>query len=203
MAFIPNPDTVKVAVEYLLDSQEVANIYHVDVGATITSVIINAILDEFVDWLTVEIMPLLSDDLHVTAVTGRDVSTVSGMFIERPITPTIDGSVTGGALPNNVAICGTWLTDQSGRSYRGRSYFPGLAESDVQASYLDTPDAAALAVAMVELVNMIDGIGYDLVVASYQTANAPRVTAVNTPIIAAGVNTVVDSQRRRLPGRGT
>ena len=203
MPFIPNPDTVKVAVEYLMDGQELANIFHVDVGATVTEAIINLVLDEVVTWLTTELMPNLSDDCQVTAVTGRDVSSSTGMLIERPIDPFIDGGQAAGALPNNVALCATWFTPLAGRSYRGRTYIPGLDETNVTLSRIAGATATGFAIAMIELVNLIDAAGYALVVASYFSELAPRVTAVNTPITAVGVNTVVDSQRRRLPGRGT
>jgi len=203
MAFIPATNIVKVVVEGLLDGQQLANIFHVDVGAAVTTVIMDAILDEFVDWLTDELLPNLSQDYEVTAVTARDLTTITGSLIERPLDPFLAGGQAAGSLPNNVALCGTWFTSLAGRSYRGRTYIAGVDETNVTLSRILSGTAAAFATVLVELVNMIGAIGYDLVVTSFQTANAPRVSAVSTPIIAAGVNTVTDSQRRRLPGRGT
>lgn len=203
MAFIPNPDTVRVAVEGLQDGQEIANIYHVDVGATVTEAIINIILDVFVDWITTEFLANLCEDYEVTQVTGRDLTTSTGMLVERPLTPTLPGDQAIPALPNNVAVCATWLTPLAGRSYRGRTYIPAPDPTYITLSRVEPALASALAVSMIELVNLIDAEGYALVVASYQSGNAPRVAGVNTPITAVGVNTVTDSQRRRLPGRGT
>ena len=202
MAFIPATNCVRVVVEGLLDGQELANVYHVDVGATVTTVIMNAIIDEFETWLTDELLPNVSEDYEVTAITARDLTTITGALIERPQDPFLAGGQAAGALPNNVALCTTWFTSLAGRSYRGRTYVAGLDETNVTLSRILSGTAAAFATVMVELVNMIAAIGYDLVVASFYTALAPRVSAVLTPIIAAGVNTVMDSQRRRLPGRG-
>ena len=202
MAFIPATNCVRVVVEGLLDGQELANVYHVDVGATVTTVIMNAIIDEFETWLTDELLPNVSEDYEVTAITARDLTTITGALIERPQDPFLAGGQAAGALPNNVALCTTWFTSLAGRSYRGRTYVAGLDETNVTLSRILSGTASAFATVMVELVNMIAAIGYDLVVASFYTALAPRVSAVLTPIIAAGVNTVMDSQRRRLPGRG-
>jgi len=55
----------------------------------------------------------------------------------------------------------------------------------------------------IDLVDTLSTAGYELVVTSFQTGLAPRVAGVSTPVTSVGVNTTVDSQRRRLPGRET
>jgi hypothetical protein len=57
---------------------------------------------------------------------------------------------------------------------------------------------------MTNLKSVIEGLGYVWVIVSYITDNAPRVGGpvyfeVNDILI---VDDVIDSQRRRLPGRG-
>lgn len=203
MAFIPAANTVRVVIEGLLDGQEIANVFHVDVGASVTTGDMNDIIDEFETWLTAELLPNLSDDYEVTAITARDLTTVTGALIERPQDPFLAGGQAAGSLPNNVALCATWFTAQAGRSYRGRTYIPAVDETNVTLSRIASVTAAAFATAMIELVNQLTVAGYTLVVASFFSNLVPRVAAVLTPIIAVGVNTVMDSQRRRLPGRGT
>lgn len=203
MAFIPAAQCVKVVVEGLLDGQEIANIYHVDANVTVTPTVINDILDVFEAWLVSDFLPDLSEDLEITALTGRDLTTSTGTLIERPLDPFLAGGIANEALPNNVAVCVTWFTELAGRSYRGRTYMPGLNESASTQSFIDGATAAGFATNMVELVNQLTAETFTLVVASFFSELAPRVAAVLTPIIAAGVNTVLDSQRRRLPGRGT
>ncbi len=202
MAFIPAPNIVRVVVNWLLDEQILANVFHVDANATVTDVLIDAIMDVFQDWLGDFIVTALSEDISATGLEGKDLTAETGLLIERQFTTPFPGEVATPALPNNVALCITLFTDLAGRSYRGRSYMPGLGESQVVLSSIDVSQAAGYATKYVELVDALSTAGFELVVTSYQHNNVPRATAVSTPITAVGVNTVLDSQRRRLPGRG-
>jgi|SRR5215204_1884785 len=203
MAFIPAAQIVRVAVEYLLDGQILANVFHVDANEAVDTVVTDAILDVFEDWLTMQLVPNLSEDIEATGLTGRDLTTITGGLVERPFAAPLVGENLAGALPNNVALCITFFTDLAGRSFRGRSYMPGLSEAHVILSEISTIQATAFANVYIELVDALSLAGFELVVTSFQSGLAPRVAAVSTPITAVGVNTTVDSQRRRLPGRGT
>lgn len=203
MAFIPAANIVRTTVEYLLDGQILANVFHVDANEAVDAVVTNAILDVFEDWLDTLLMPALSDDIAATSVIGRDLTTATGGLVERPFDTPIAGGVAVGALPNNVALCVTLLTDQAGRSFRGRSYIAGLNEDEVTLSNITLATATAFATIYADLVDALSTAGFELVVTSFQAAGVPRIAAVSTPVTACGCNTVVDSQRRRLPGRGT
>jgi len=203
MAFIPASQIVRVVVEQLIASQIVANVFHVDANEPVTSAVINLILDEFETWVNDSFSQLQSEDAQSTGVSGRDLTASTGLLVERPFTTPVDGVIASPVLPNNVAVCMTLFTDLSGRSYRGRSYVGGIGESTIVASSLDPSTATFFATMYIDLVDALSLAGYELVVTSFQTANAPRVSAVSTPVTAIGCNTVTDSQRRRLPGRGT
>jgi len=203
MAFIPASQIVRTTVEWLLDGQILANVFHVDANAAVDATVTNAILDVFEAWLEDELCPTLSEDIEATGLVGRDLTTITGGLVERPLTVPLPGLTASPALPNNVALCITLLTDLAGRSFRGRSYMPGLAESHVILSEISTGSATSYAEAYIALVDNLNTAGFDLVVTSFQAGLAPRVTAVSTPVVSVGVNTTVDSQRRRLPGRGT
>lgn len=203
MAFIPAPQIVRAAVEYILDGQILANVFHVDANQAVDATVTNAILDVLENWLEVNMMPGTSEDLQATTLTGRDLTTITGGLVERPLTVPIDGGVASPALPNNVALCCTLLTDLAGRSFRGRSYMPGIPESLVTLSEISPAQATSYGVNYIALVDDMSTAGFELVVTSFQAGLAPRTTAVSTPIVAVGFNTTVDSQRRRLPGRGT
>lgn len=203
MAFIPASQIIRTTVEYLLDGQILANVFHVDANEPVTAAVIDLVLDEFENWLDTELMPLLSEDITATGVVGRDLTTITGPLVERPLTTPIAGGTAFPALPNNVAVCVTLLTDLSGRSFRGRSYMPGLAENSAVLSELGPSGATNVGLAYIALVDALSLAGYELVVTSFQAGLAPRAAGVSTPITAVGVNTILDSQRRRLPGRGT
>jgi hypothetical protein len=178
-------------------------VFHIDANAAIDAAVTNAILDVVENWATTLLMPNTSEDLELTTITGRDLTTITGGLVERPLGTPVVGGQPSPALPNNVALCVTLLTALAGRSYRGRSYMPGLAEGFVTLSEISSATAAVYADNYVTLVDDLSTEGYELVVTSFQAGGVPRVTAVSTPVVAIGVNTTVDSQRRRLPGRGT
>jgi len=203
MAFIPAANILRTTVEYLLDGQILANVFHIDANEAIDEVVTNAILDVVENWVETDLMPSLADTLEATGLVGRDLTTITGGLVERPFVAPINGDSTSPVLPFNVALCITLLTDLAGRSYRGRSYMPGLTEGQVTYSEISSGAAAAFATNYIALVDDLSLAGYELVVTSFQAGGAPRVAAVSTPVTAVGANTVVDSQRRRLPGRGT
>lgn len=203
MAFIPANQIVRTTLEYLLDGQILANVFHIDANEAVDAVVTNAILDIVEDWWTNDLMPSLSQDLQATGLVGRDLTTITGGLVERPLAAPVFGDVASPALPNNVALCISILTDLAGRSYRGRSYMPGLSESQVTLSEVTAEVAGFFAGQYILLVDALSLAGYELVVTSFQAAGIPRAAAVSTPVTAVGANTTVDSQRRRLPGRGT
>ncbi len=116
----------------------------------------------------------------------------------------------GGALPGNCTFCLTLQTGLAGRSQRGRIYLPGLSTGDLQAApnqSLVTAARANIYVASLNaLVSQIAALSasHKLVVTSYRTGGAWRSSGVNSVVLnAAYADLAVDSQRRRLPGRGT
>jgi hypothetical protein len=203
MAFIPASQILRTTVEYLLDGQILANVFHIDANEAIDAVVTNAILDVVEAWVETQMMAVSSSDLEATGLVGRDLTTISGGLVERPFSTPVPGAIGSPSLPNNVAVCVTLFTDLAGRSYRGRSYMPGIPESYVTLSGISSMLAGDYAGVFIDLVDTLSTAGYELVVTSFQTGLAPRVAAVSTPITSVGVNTTVDSQRRRLPGRGT
>ena len=73
---------------------------------------------------------------------GCKVAHLNGVPPKLPgiVTDTISGTITGSITPSQVSGIGTWQTLQAGRGYRGRSYVPFPAASDVDTDY--TPKAA-------------------------------------------------------------
>lgn len=105
----------------------------------------------------------------------------------------------------NASLCISLHTALRGRSYRGRDYLGGMYVSALQDAGTVLP--AALAAILGGFVDMIDDIeatfDCQLVIVSRQHDHSPRVTGVTTPVNAISANGDLDSQRRRLKGRGT
>lgn len=137
-------------------------------------------------------------------VHARDMSAGSGLQATSTAISGVVGTLAGEPLPNNVALAIARKSGLAGRSYNGRVYFPGWADSDLadvnsftigransRASFLQGMDSAAV------------GDGWTPVIVSRFNDGAPRSVGVHVPLAQwVCVNTVIDSRRSRLPGRG-
>jgi hypothetical protein len=122
------------------------------------------------------------------------------------------GTNSPGVTANNVTLAIKLATGLGGRSYHGRFYFvgvgPGIYNSTQpnqlkSASVGDFEDAFPSFISTIETGSMDEG-NVELVVCSFITANTDRVPALATTVTSLQLtDTTFDSQRRRLPGRGT
>lgn len=204
MPFVPVPETIQVEMRMRLDGQKVENtLYFHKIGgwsAADVPVAYNALL---LWWNNNYAVPL-SSALTLNEIAIKDLSSETGFGFEisTPV-PKPAGDSAEPALPNNVALCVSFRTASRGRSFRGRNFVPGLPRTSVTQNTVDSTQAGLISDAYNELLTVADSLGADWVVVSRFSGNAPRVTGVHTVITGATiVDLTVDSQRRRLPGRG-
>jgi hypothetical protein len=204
MAFVPVPLCVGVEMRMLLDSQHIENTFAVSKGIGWIPADVPVLFNELLLWWTVDLAPSLTQSITLQEVQITDLSSATGFAFTIPApVPKPAGGRVGTPLPNNVAGCITLRTAKRGRSFRGRNYVPGLVVNDVTNNTIAAARITALETAYNSLITRMVGLGAGLVVISRFTAGAPRVTGVATVVTAAGfTDATVDSQRRRLPGRG-
>lgn len=156
------------------------------------------------------IATLLSNDLSYERCIVRDYS-VENSFeaVASPSSP-VPGTA-GDAMPNNVAFAVSLRTGLSGRAYRGRIYLAGIPRAVVEENSLMSTFLDDVSIAMSGF------IGPSEIVPDWQLGVAHRVSSGPPPerlpipldpgVITVASNfsfsdVIVDSQRRRLPGRG-
>lgn len=203
MAYIPALDTVKVVLNQLFGNQALANILYFLHASGWSEATMEALADDIIAWWTTEVAPLVSGSLSLVGVDVTDLSSATAPTISVPVSPAETGQSAGSVKPGNAAAVCSFRTANRGRSGRGRNYVPGL-DSNWGTSVTDITSASAAnlvaayeALADVELANSCTHV-----VASFQTAGAPRVSALLQPIVTYVVDTAIDSQRRRLRLRG-
>jgi hypothetical protein len=205
MAFVPVPDTILVEMRMLLDSQRVENtLYFRKTGGWIIADV-TPLVNALIIWWQASLGAVLSTGLTLREIAVTDLSSLTGFSVSQtPPTPLPTGSDGGEHEPNNVALCVSFRTLSRGRSFRGRNYVTGLPESRVSGSFVSDATVAAIQAAYQLLPGIAVTAGCIWVVVSRFTAGAPRVTGITTEIDSVVViDNVVDSQRRRLPGRGS
>jgi len=205
MAFIPVANTAQVRMQFLYDGQHCENVYHVentgawDVGG------LQALGDGFIDWWDTELKAFAPDTVSLRQVVLRDLTTESGLAVERTTGLPLVGTNGSPALPNNVTVAVKWSTGLAGRSFRGRTYHIGMPENSTVGNTVSASPLLDLQAAYDALIGVPPAVdaAYSLVVVSLFHDNAPRVAGVTTPILDSSIEPTIDSQRRRLPGRGT
>lgn len=202
MAFVPFENTAQVELRFLYDGQHVENVFHVDGPAVWSAVEAEAVMLTFKNWWVGSWQAYSPTTLSLEMITLRPLdSPVAPGWVYVDGLP-VAGTETSPQLPNNVTYAVKWSTSFTGRSYRGRTYHLGLCEEQVAGNTLETTYRDHAIAAYAGLITMMIAADVLLVVASRISAGAERFAGLSTPIMSATVDPTVDSQRRRLPGRG-
>lgn len=116
----------------------------------------------------------------------------------------IVGTRAGTQLPNNCALVLTKRTASRGRSYRGRLYFGPLIEADVTDNTVGSTVVSSIINNLGAVLLTVVGVteNHKLHVVSRYSNGVARVTGISTLVTGWTSDGIVDSQRRRLPGRG-
>jgi hypothetical protein len=183
--------------------QEVVNVFNVQTPAAPTSTDRTNIATAFHTWWTNNLKAYLVPDMKLTLIRVVDLSSQNSPSTEVSVSPPEAGTASGSDSVAGGALVVTHRTGLRGRNYRGRTYLAGWSESQrtdnvsVVLTY-----ATNLVNAFVALVTALNSAGYALVVLSKFFNKAPRGQGAKTVITGFTMDTAIDSQRRRLKGRG-
>jgi len=111
------------------------------------------------------------------------------------------GLQTGDPMPNNAALVMSEHTGLRGRSYRGRIYVGGIAESNSLGNEVLSTLRDAHVTRWSQLIVFVTApLSPDvvLVVLSYFSAGAVRSSPVATPVTTITANTRIDTMRQRM-----
>lgn len=210
--FIPVPNTCLIEAFYTWGGQQIENTFHVKKGSPFTALELQALINTFDAWDSTGATRWQLSRKAECILTGwkaRALDTAaSPIFVYTLPTPRPGAAGSGGALPGNCTFCLQWQTGLAGRSQRGRLYLPGLSTGDLQAapnqSLVSSGRASVYVASLNALIAAINALtGYSLVVVSYRHLNAWRTEGQTSTILnATYADLSVDSQRRRLVGRG-
>lgn len=203
-AFIPFENVMACALRFTEFGQEIENVYHVrkDSGPLDTTDFeaVGLILH---DWWEDHQQTAAPDVLSLNSIEIVDLTEESSGGMTYLLDLPLIGTVTAAhPLPLNVTVAIKWLTALRGRSYRGRTYYIGLQQEQVEDNALIGSMRSALVANYNALISAFDTTAYDLVVCSRVNNKIVRSVGVATRIISASVDVNLDSQRRRLNGRG-
>ena len=202
MAFQPCPDVINTEVRMALRGVPVECVldWVLQPAAPPDPAAVQDCAENLLAHWTAEIMPFLGGNLTLLSVKATDLTVEGGATFEAAASPPVDGGTAGESLPNSVALCYTKRTSRAGRSYRGRTYLPGLVEAQVNGNFLASGVGATLGPIMGNLASAMETSGFDLVVLSRRNGGAARPTGISTAMNSVVLLTeLVDSQLGRMP----
>lgn len=203
MAFVPSPGVFQVELVYSYQGSKMEQVLHfaglqTDDPAKLEAMANNA----FTMWSTTFRLRQVSQ-LNLIAIKATHLAAQNSPAVEVPFSEDNAGAEAYPPMPGNVALCITMRTMLRGRSYRGRTYLPGITGNSFSGSNI-TGAVIADVITWFDSWEFLDveGEPYANVVLSRYHDHVARVAGVATPVTGWSANPVVASQRRRLPGRG-
>lgn len=206
MAFVPSPDTVQAELVFSYDGQVVQNVLHYTPSVALTDDLMTELADELITWFDTSLDVVVSDQLTLELVRVTDLTTQFSNGFDITGGLPLSGTLTGSShtpLPSNVALSITKQTFFRGRSRRGRVFHCGLTDGQVTFNNVTASALTAILGAWTALIDLsTTGADWELQVLSRVENGVDRAQALLTPVEFMSSDGVIDSQRRRLPGRG-
>jgi len=203
--FIAVPGAAYVKLNMTLSAQQVQctlGFEQVVFKTDFVSAELDRLCEGVYNWYSTEVMAYLSGDLVLRSVEAVDLSSQFASFGSYAPPVPADGSVATVSLPGNCAVCISFLTASRGRRARGRNFIPGVPKAsldgiDTVANTTLNPILTAYSEMETTINNGIPEAWRHIVISRADGLGARYAVTEYT-----FRDRVVDSQRRRLPGRG-
>lgn len=203
--FIPVANTASVELIYSLAGEVNENIFHVQKSTPYSLTDLQALRGVFDSWDSVTNNALRSGSATLIRIRSKALdSNASAMEDYYLPTPRAGTNTAGNVMPLNVCIAVKLATGVAGRSNRGRVYLGNLQSGLLaDAGHITSGFGTTIIAAYNTLISNLATAGHTLVVTSLRNNGAWRITGHNTPVTGPVLTDLsLDSQRRRLPGRG-
>lgn len=203
MATIPVPNVVQLELIYTFNSDVMENVLHYQIPGTANADDLTALAAAaYTEWVT-NLRASISQSVFLRSIKVTDLTTNVSPTVTWGVGLPQAGSLVGTPAPNNVTCCFTKRTNLRGRNNRGRIYWPLLATSEITNNVLSGARVTAIVNGLANFRVLNTALGdWEMVVVSRYFNNSPRASGIFTPVTNFTSDGIVDSQRRRLPGRG-
>lgn len=203
--FIPVPNTVSVEMIYGCYAQVMENCYHVKSNVPFDAGTIATLRGVFNTWDSGSVANLRPNNVYLNRIRTKALDTSSSYLEDYFLPAPRAGGAAGAAAPLGSTIAIKLGTGLAGRSYRGRIYVPGLPLNIISGNQVGSGYHTNWANGIQALITQITAANanWKLAVVSYMADGVWRTTGVATVVTyAVATDANIDSQRRRLTGRG-
>lgn len=204
MAYIPVDNVCQAELFYTWDGQLCETVLHFEPDVSLTPTMMTELGAFLVSWWDTQMQTEVPTTLTLNQIKFTDLTIDIGPVVNYSAGLPLTGTDVSPSLPNSCALVITKRTILRGRSYRGRIYHPGLTEADVTGNTVSGTFVAALISRYSMLLTPVTSLAnWNMVVISRRNGGVDRTEGVATPVVSLDSDGRVDSQRRRLPGRGS
>lgn len=206
MPFVPADNVAQVAARYTVSGQQVENTLYFEHTSEPDEAALLVIATFVGSWRDTFLKAI--QGAHCSFREAYAVSLQTAFSPTATYTPAspIAGTYSGTPLPNNTTLAVSFRTNGRGRSARGRNYAVGLTETALS-STLGQAVQATYAADIIEAYEYLltdTPADWSWVIVSRYVNGSPRANGLVIPVTNVILTDLtVDSQRRRLPGRGT
>lgn len=203
--FKPIANAAQVVIQSRLDGEACYSTFGFvrTAPTTVTQAMVQALVSGLASIFVANFMPELPALYVFGKAVARALDVEDSWQAEDAADAGTVGSLPGAILPNNCSLATAFQTGLAGRSKRGRQYWPSFLEGEVLNQRVDAAKIAQILV-LYEFL-----IGDDIVAPGWRWAVLSRKVISGVweghayPITKVLFNdAVIDSMRRRLPGRG-
>ena len=205
MVYIPVVNTAEVSIRNGVTGEQCENTLYFLSSEPITQATLQQLVDDLDTWWYTVMRPYQGNEVVHRETYGVDLTTATGIYAVSLLHTNTPGTHTGSATPNSVSGCVSFRTANRGRSGRGRNYLMGLTIGQVVGSELTTDTVTAYTQMYQQLLDpgFYTDPQWTWAVVSRFADGAARTEGLAQPVLSCGfTDVVVDTQRRRLPGRG-
>ena len=205
MPFIPVPNVAQLNIRGTYLGEQVENTIYVQQNVAWNAGSLQLLADAVASWWDTAVLAHVSTSYQYRETYAVDLTSVTGLTATSTPLGAVAGRKVGDPLAGNVSLCVSFRTALRGRSYRGRNYLCGLVEPEVSGNTINLTFAEDVVNAYQQLLIPDEYLipTQSWVIVSRYANKQPRSQGVATPVTQVLiVDNFVDSQRRRLPGRG-
>lgn len=181
------------------------NVYHVEKSSPWSVANLQVMAEALMDWWKDNFVSISPLTVAIERIDSRDLTVEAAPFHSLPCLTGCTGTGTSPQLPNNVTVAVKWTGGLTGRSQRGRTYHVGLTEAQVEGDAVSVVSGAVILASYQAILSAISTaiLGAKLVIVSYISGGVPRTVGQTTDVLTGSLDLTIDSQRRRLAGRGS
>lgn len=216
MPFIPAENVAKITIVQSLFGQVITNNLYARNATGWSTEELVALADLIIAGWNDHMGPNQSNDIQYGSVLATDLTSEESAAVEIQFPALSGGDIVGDSAPGNVALAVRFKTGLRGRARTGKNFVAGIHEGVINENEVTALWRDAVVAGYGSIRNDLIGAGYEHVVVSFydgfdlvefpdgttRKVPHPRDEGLVTPVESYVADLNLDSQRRRLAGRG-